>query len=179
MIFTEKKMNVRYLWLFIAASLSYFAIESCGVSYKFTNAKLDYSIYKTIAIGDFPNRAPLVYPPLYQEFNDKLKDSYSRQTRLRIVPQNGDYNVEGAIVGYYLQQLAVGADGLAAKTSLVMNVQVRFNNTKNPQEDFERTFTAQKEFPSTTSFENVQGQLVSEMVDEIVDQIFNATVASW
>ena len=62
---------------------------------------------------------------------------------------------------------------------LVMNVQVRFNNTKNPQEDFERTFTAQKEFPATTSFENVQGQLVSEMVDEIVDQIFNATVASW
>ena len=57
MIFTDKKMNVRYLWLFIAASLSYFAIESCGVSYKFTNAKLDYSIYKTIAIGDFPNRA--------------------------------------------------------------------------------------------------------------------------
>ena len=88
MIFTDKKMNVRYLWLFIAASLSYFAIESCGVSYKFTNAKLDYSIYKTIAIGDFPNRAPLVYPPLYQEFNDKLKDSYSRQTRLRIVPKS-------------------------------------------------------------------------------------------
>ena len=82
-------------------------------------------------------------------------------------------------MGYYLQQFAVGADGLAAKTSLVMNVQVRFSNRKNPQEDFERTFTAQKEFPATTSFENVQGQLVSEMVDEIVDQIFNATVASW
>lgn len=172
-------MKIKYLSLLFVTITSYLIISSCGISYKLNNAKLDYSIYKTIAIGDFQNRAALVYPPLYQEFNDKLKNAYANQTRLQIVPQNGDYNIEGAIVGYSLQQLAVGSDGFSAQTRLIMSVNVRFSNTKNSQEDFDRNFSAQKEFPASTSFESVQAQLVTEMVDEIVDQIFNATVASW
>ena len=159
-------MKIRYIILSIIVTAGYFIVSSCGVEYKLTNAKLDYSIYKTIAVGDFPNQAPLVYPSLYQEFNEKLKNAYTRQTRLQMVPQNGDYNVGGS-------------DGLAAQTRLIMTVRVIFSNSKNSQEDFDRNFTAQKEFPATTSFESVQGQLVSELVDEIVDQIFNATVASW
>ena len=151
-------MKIRYIILSIIVTAGYFIVSSCGVEYKLTNAKLDYSIYKTIAVGDFPNQAPLVYPSLYQEFNEKLKNAYTRQTRL---------------------QLSVGSDGLAAQTRLIMTVRVIFSNSKNSQEDFDRNFTAQKEFPATTSFESVQGQLVSELVDEIVDQIFNATVASW
>ncbi len=168
-------MKKKLLFIIISALISL----SCGVSYKFNNANLDYNIYKSIAIADFPNRAVLVYPPLYQEFNESLKNAYTRQTRLMVVAQNGDYNLEGAIVGYRLQQLAVGADGLSAQTRLTMSVKVRFVNTKNPKDDFERTFTAQKEFPSTTTFESVQPQLASELVEEIVDKIFNETVASW
>ena len=169
----------RYLWLCLIAIISFVVVEACGVSYKFNNAKLDYSIYKTIAVADFPNQAPLVYPPLFQEFNEKLKDAYSRQTRLQIVQQNGDYNVSGAIVGYTLQQLAVGADGLSAQTSLIMTVRVEFSNNKNPQEDFSKTFSAHREFSSTSSFDAVQGELCTQLVEDIVDQIFNATVASW
>lgn len=178
MIFS-KKMKIRYLSLFLLAVTVYLTVVACSISYKLNNAKLDYSIYKTIAIGDFPNRAALVYPPLYQEFNDKLKDAYTRQTRLEVVSQNGDYNIEGAIVSYSLQQLAVGTDGLAAQTRVIMTVRVNFTNNKNSQDNFERSFSAQKEFPATTAFENVQSQLASEMVEEIVDQIFNATVANW
>ena len=111
-------MKIRYIILSIIVASGYFIVSSCGVEYKLTNAKLDYSIYKTIAVGDFPNQAPLVYPSLYQEFNEKLKNAYTRQTQLQMVPQNGDYNVGGAIVGYTLQQLSVGADGLAAQSTL-------------------------------------------------------------
>ena len=171
--------KIKIISIFLIASLSYWITASCGVSYKFNNAKLDYSVYKTIAIGDFQNQAPLVYPPLYQEFNDALKNAYSRQTRLQIVAQNGDYNIEGAIVNYSQQPLAVGADGLAAQTRLNITVRVRFTNAKNSSEDFERSFSAYKDFPSTTTFESVQGQLTTEIVTEIIDQIFNATVASW
>lgn len=172
-------LRYRYLLLSVLAIVALLVVESCGVSYKFNNAKLDYSIYKTIAIADFPNQAPLVYPPLYQEFNEKLKDAYTRQTRLQVVPQNGDYNISGAIVGYSLQQLAVGSDGLSAQTRLTMTVRVEFSNHKNPQEDFSRTFSAQANFSSSSSFESVQAELCTQLVEELVDQIFNATVASW
>ncbi len=170
---------MKHIYIFAIIIVSYIMTASCGVSYKFNNANLDYNIYKTIAIAEFPNRAALVYPPLAQEFNQKLKDAYSRQTRLSILSQSGDYNIEGEIDNYSLQQLAVGGDGLSAQTRLVMSVRVRFTNTKNPKDDFDRTFTAQRDFPSTTTFESVQSQLATELTDEIIDQIFNATVASW
>jgi len=158
---------------------AYFFAASCTVSYKFNNAKLDYSIYKTIAIGDFLNQAALVYPPLYSQFNNALKDIYSRQTRLQIVQQNGDYNVDGAIIGYNLQQGSVGADGFTTETRLTMTVRVIFSNSKNPTEDFERTFSHFCTFDSTYSLDDVQAQLVNELIEVIIDQIFNATVASW
>ncbi|MDR0828823.1 MAG: LPS assembly lipoprotein LptE [Prevotellaceae bacterium] len=165
--------------IFLYSIITYIIVSACTVSYKFNNAKLDYSLYKTIAIADFPNNAALVYPSLYSEFNSALKDYYSRQTRLQIVQQNGDYNLEGAIVGYSLQQMAVGADNLAAETKLTMTVRLRFSNNINPSEDFERTFSAFRNFSSSQSLESVQPQLVSELIEEIIDQIFNATVAGW
>lgn len=51
-------MKIRYIILSIIVASGYFIVSSCGVEYKLTNAKLDYSIYKTIAVGDFPNQAP-------------------------------------------------------------------------------------------------------------------------
>jgi hypothetical protein len=175
----NKKQMKKHLYIIMCAVAAYVVAVACTVSYKFNNAKLDYSLYKTIAIADFPNNAALVYPPLYSQFNDALKDYYSRQTRLQIVQQNGDYNIEGAIVGYNLQQMGVGSDNLAAQTRLTMTVRVNFSNNVNPSEDFERTFSANRTFDSSTPFDDVQGQLATELIEEIIDQIFNATVAGW
>ena len=56
---------------------------------------------------------------------------------------------------------------------------VRFTNTTNHKEDFERQFTATSTYESTKSLQAVQQQLVEEMIKNITDQIFNATLANW
>ena len=60
-----------------------------------------------------------------------------------------------------------------------MTVNVRFTNTKNHDEDFERTFTSSQSYDTRQSLNAVQEELVTVMVKDIVDQIFNATVANW
>ncbi|MDR1592622.1 MAG: LPS assembly lipoprotein LptE [Prevotellaceae bacterium] len=165
-----------YLLAFVTVCL---LMLSCKISYKFNNASLDYSKYKTIAIVDFPNQAALVYPPLTQLFNETLKDSYSRQTRLILLNRNGDYNLEGAITNYSLQPLAIGADALASETRLTLGIRVVFTDNVNPSANFEKVFSANRTFPSTSTLDAVQDQLVQELVKEIVDQIFNETVATW
>lgn len=82
-------------------------LSSCSLSYKFNGASIDYAVTKTILISDFPNQAPLVYPPLEQRFNEELKDLFTRSTRLQFVRQNADLEMEGEIVGYELTPLAV------------------------------------------------------------------------
>lgn len=163
----------------LLAFVAFFLASSCAISYKFNGASIDYSKVRTIAIIDFTNQATLVYPPLISSFNESLKDSYSKQTRLEFTKRNGDLNIEGEITGYSLTPLAVGSDAYAAETRLTLTARVRFTNNTNHEEDFERTFSANRTFSSTSTFESVQDQLVTELIDEIVEGIYNATVANW
>ena len=60
-----------------------------------------------------------------------------------------------------------------------MTVNVRFTNAANHDEDFEQQFTASQSYETTLSLNAVQEQLVTEMVKNLCEQIFNATVANW
>jgi hypothetical protein len=73
----------------------------------------------------------------------------------------------------------VSAEGYSAQTELSMTVNVRFTNNVNHDEDFEQSFTATTSYETTQSLNSVQEELVTQMVKDIVDQIFNATVANW
>ena len=103
-------------------------INSCTMSYKFDGASIDYDLTKTILISEFPNQAPLVYPPLEQRFNEELKDLFTRSTRLEFVRQNADLEMEGEIVGYELTPLAVQEDSFASETRLTLTVRMRYRN---------------------------------------------------
>ena len=154
-------------------------VSSCRMSYTFRTASIDYDLTKTLYIGHFINQAPLVYPPLEQRFNEEMKDMFTRNTRLQLVNQNGDMEIEGEIVGYALTPLAVQEDAFASETRLTMTVRMRFRNNKIDVPEREETLSANRTFPSNTVFDTVQDQLINELIDEIVDQIFNATMANW
>lgn len=154
-------------------------LSSCTISYKFNGASINYNLIKTISVSDFPIRAALVYPPLSEVFTNSLKDAYTQQTALQMVDVNGDLQVEGEITGYDLSPQAVGTDAYATMTRLTITVKVRFTNTKEPQYDFDRTFSAYQDFSSTQMLSDVQDGLIETITDELVDLIFNATVANW
>lgn len=155
------------------------ALVSCSVSYRFNGASIDYTKTKTIQIADFPIRSSYVWAPMASIFNNELKDIFANNTRLIQVKNNGDLKIEGEITQYSQRNKSVTAEGTSAQAELSMTVNVRFTNNANHSEDFERQFTATSSFETTTSFTSVQEELVTQMVEDITDQIFNATVANW
>jgi len=154
-------------------------LSACSVSYKFNGASIDYTKTKTIQIKDFPIRSAYVWGPMASIFNNELKDIFGKQTKLIQVKRNGDLQIEGEITQYQQRNKSVSADGYSAQTELSMTVNVRFTNTKKHDEDFERTFTATQSYESTQNLNSVQEELVTQMTQDICDQIFNATVANW
>lgn len=154
-------------------------LSGCSLSYKFNGASIDYNLTKTIMISDFPNQAPLVYPPLEQRFNEELKDLFTRNTRLQFVKQNADLEMEGEIVAYSLTPLAVQEDSFASETRLTLTVRMRFRNNKVEGQDREESISAYRNFPADRMLTDVQDQLIAELVKEIVDQIFNVTMSNW
>ncbi len=154
-------------------------LVSCSVSYKFNGASIDYTKTKTIQIADFPIRSSYVWAPMASIFNNQLKDIFANHTRLIQVKRNGDMKIEGEITQYSQRNKAVTAEGTSAQAELSMTVNVRFTNNANHSEDFEKQFTATSTFETTQSLNSVQEELVTQMVEDITDQIFNATVANW
>ena len=154
-------------------------IAGCTVSYTLNGASIDYTKVRTISVKDFPNQAPMVYPPFSQRFTEDLRDKYIRQTRLQMLSDGGDMDVEGEIINYDLTQMNVKEDAFASQSQLNVTVRVRFTNRSNPDEDFERTFSANRPFSNDQMLQDVQDELCAEIIKEIVDQIYNATVANW
>ena len=152
---------------------------ACSVHYGFNGSSIDYDKTKTITIADFPIRSSYVWGPMASIFNNQLKDEFASHTKLQQVKRNGDLVIEGEITQYQQRNKSVTSEGHSAQTELSMTVNVRFTNNVNHAEDFERQFSAQSTYETTQSLNSVQEELVTQMVEDIVDQIFNATVANW
>ena len=156
-----------------------FSLPSCTVSYKFNGASIDYTKIKTIQINEFPVRSSYVWAPMGAIFNNQLKDQFRNNTKLSQVKRNGDLKLEGEITRYEQRNKAVSAEGYSAQVELSVTVNVRFTNNKDHTQDFEKQFTSQKSYDSTMSLSAVQDELVTQMMKDICDQIFNASVAQW
>lgn len=155
-------------------------LNACSISYKFNGAALDYDIYKTIAISQFPIRAALVYPPLQQTFENQLNDMITRQTRLRVVDSNNsDLRLEGEITGYSLSPQAVNEDAYASQTRLTITVRVKYIDNKKEGQDIDQTFSAYRDFSSNELLTDVQDELCTQISKELADLIFNATIGNW
>lgn len=154
-------------------------LAGCTISYKFNGTVIDYTKVKTLAITDFTNQAAMVYAPLAITFNEQLKDKYTRQTRLELVERNGDLELEGEITGYDITPQSISANAVAAETRLTVRVRARYTNNTNHDEDFERTYSAYRNFNSSLLITDVQDDLIAEIVEEICNSLYNDTVANW
>lgn len=154
-------------------------LVGCTVSYKLTGASIDYTKVKTISLESFQNRAAYQWGPMAQMFNQTLNDVFVQQTKLVQVKNGGDLHFAGEITSYDQFNKSISSDGYSSMVQLKMTVNVRFTNNTNHDEDFERSFSAVRDFEASQSLESVQEELVTQMIKEIVESIFNAAVANW
>ena len=154
-------------------------VSGCKVSYSLTGASIDYNTTKTITIETFSNRAAYQWAPMAPMFNTSLSDIYNRQTKLRQVKRDGDLVLSGEILSYDQTNKSIAADGYSSMVQLKMTVKVKYVNNKKHEDDFDKNFSATREYDSSQQLTAVQEELVQQMIDDIIDQIFNATVAKW
>lgn len=169
----------RHAIIFNAILLVSITLAACSISYKFIGTSIDYTKTKTISLDKFPIRANYVWSPMESMFYNSLSDAFAQKTKLTVLKRGGDLQLSGEIVEYSQTNKSISSDGYSAQVQLKMTVNVRFVNNINHDEDFEQRFSATSEYDSSQQLAAVQEQLVQEMIDDIVDQIFNATVANW
>lgn len=162
------------------ASLAVVIATSCGVTIKYSlsGASIPPDA-KTFSVAYFPNNAPMVEPILSATLTDALIDKFSRQTRLTQVEEGGDFAFEGEITGYSSTTASVASDDFALLNRLSITVKVRFTNVIDNTMSFNKSFTAYADYDSQRLLTEVAGELVPEIVDQLVDDIFQAAASNW
>ncbi len=152
--------------------------NSCKINYSFTGANLSPEV-KTFTVYYFPNRARLVNATLSQNFTEELREKLTRQTSLKELSDSGDIEFEGQITGYEFKPMSIQKDDMAAQTRLTISVKVKYTNNKVPDDNFEQTFTSYEDFDSSRDISSVEDDLSMEIIEKLIDDIFNATIANW
>lgn len=154
-------------------------LMGCKINYSFTGASISPDI-KTVSINYFPNNAALVQPTLSQTVTEALRDKFTSQTSLNLVKHNGDLQIEGAIIDYKTEPLAIQAGSeTAALNRLTITLSVKFTNTLDEKQNYETNFTKYFDYSSKLSLTQAEAQGIKEITDLLVEEIFMKSLANW
>ncbi|MBR6660931.1 MAG: LptE family protein [Bacteroidales bacterium] len=162
---------------FLSLLITVILVTSCGI-YSFSGTSIQPDVH-TICVEPIVNNALKVNPSLSNQLTEALLDKYKKLTKLRQVDDMADLYVSGEITSYDIQATAITADEVAAQNRLTVTVRIKYSNVKYPEEDFEQNFVAYRDYSSERSLDEVEATLCDEIVETIVEDIFNATVAQW
>lgn len=166
-----------------AALLALLALSGCGV-YSFTGASIAPTV-KTISIQTFFNNAPLGPSTMSVTFTEKIKDYFQQNTSLTIVEDNGDLQLEGYIADFTVTPVSANASGndntadFSSLSRVTITVFATYINTQDDEFDFERRFSFFVDHDNSTDLSANEQRYVEEIFDQIILDIFNASVANW
>ena len=180
-------MNFKYAYKLSAKRRSLLGIvvifvlllmNSCKINYSFTGASISPDV-KTVSVGHFQNLAPLVNPTLSNLLSEELRNRFVTQTSLNVVPSFGHLNFTGEIRNYEVRPVAIQGNEIAAQNRLTISVRVKFENSIDPTQNYDKNFSHYEDFSSNQQLSQVEQQLVTLIVEKLVEDIFNNAVANW
>ncbi len=173
-VFLRLRSLIYYLLITVYCSMT----NGCGV-YTFNSSSIDYEKIKTISVLNFTMATAGGPANLPLQLNEKLKEYYQRNTKLRVVPNNGDMVLEGSITGYEVLAAAPTSQDQAALNRLTVTIEVKFTNNKDEAKNFEQSFSFYQDYPQNQTLSQNETRLVPKILDQIIQDIFNRSAGDW
>ncbi|MDR2882408.1 MAG: LPS assembly lipoprotein LptE [Alistipes sp.] len=150
-------------------------------TYSFTGANIPDAA-STFSVAYIANSTP-EFPTLATALTEGLRDRFIRQTRLSMVSEGGDLAFEGDIVTAVEAPATIeasdrGQDAGSTRNRMTVTVQMMFTNEVQPDLSFQsrQSFSAYVDY-NVTDRPSADNQLVENLVEILVENIFNAAVA--
>ncbi|MBO5873763.1 MAG: hypothetical protein J6Q35_01870 [Rikenellaceae bacterium] len=74
---------------------------------------------------------------------------------------------------------SISGDEYAQLNRLTITVKVKFTNKFDSKLNYTKTFSQYAEYDSNKLLQEVESTLIPEIVEKLVDDIFNAAVSNW
>lgn len=159
-----------------------FLTTSCGI-YSFSGVSISA---KSISITEFYNNTDLGPANIGQTFTNKLKDYMLQNTSMAIVQAEGELQMEGIVTDFRITDVAPTAGATinerdaAALSRLTITVKVSYVNSADESMSFrDKTFSFYENVDNNISPDAISEVVINRILDQIILDIFNASVANW
>lgn len=148
--------------------------------YSFRGISIDPNV-NTFFIQNFEVSAASAPPTLAVNFTERLKDKIRNETRLGLKSTDPDIEFTGKVRDFRVVPVAPQPGQLVALNRLEIVLDVMYTDHKNESKSWisSRPFQHFAEFPNDKDLLSIQDQLVSQIFDQILEDIFNATFNDW
>jgi hypothetical protein len=86
---------------------------------------------------------------------------------------------EGEIEEYRVTPTTATAQQTAAQNRLTITINIRYINTNNEDDNFEKRFSHFFDFPDTSQLQSVKAEAHEEIFERITQDVFNESLAKW
>jgi len=159
-----------------------FVALTCGESsckiYSFTGANIPADIHN-FSVELLQNRANNGPASLAQVMTDKLKAKFQTEANLKQVASDGDLQFKGAITSYVITSDAPVSNASSGLTKLTITLQIDFVNTRNDKDKWTESFTRFSQFSSSLNLTSVEDQLVNDIGNQLMDDVFQKALVKW
>lgn len=177
----NKKMTRVIINIIVILSVSFtlsVTTKQCKVSYSFSGVNISPEVL-TYSVRYFPNRAPIVQAQLSQLFTEALMDQIEANTSLDLSTGGGDVDFSGEITNYATRPTAITGNETAARNRLTITVRVKYTNLKDPDLDYDTSFSRFEEYDASLNLTEVEDDLIKVIVENLIEDIFNRAFISW
>jgi hypothetical protein len=166
----------KYFLLFSAAGM--FLLHSgCGF-YSHTGASIPPDA-KTFSVAYITNTASIVAPQLSQTLTEKLKTKFINETQLKLSTGDADIQFSGKITDYRNTPVAVQGDNTNAVNRLTVTAEISYENKQDEKKNFTQTFTNYVDYSAEKNFAAEESNLIAQVTDMMVQDIFNKAFINW
>lgn len=169
-------MTSRIKTLFILAILPLLNWH-CGF-YSFSGTSIPDDV-EHFTVQYIENKASLVAPLLSQTMTEKLKNKFISETRLSFRQTEGDFDFSGFISDYRVEPVSVQDNATTSLNRLTVTVKINMVCKKHPKLNFDQSFTNFEDFDANQNLSDVEDQLIDQISDNLIQQIFNKAAINW
>jgi len=163
------------MW-FRASLLLFWALHSCGV---YSPYGAQTSGAQTYSVTPFEMITPLATAASALALAEELRDRIQRQSTLRLVDADGELQFSGEVVTWEISPVNVQGNETAASNRLTIGLRIQYENTRDAELSFERTFTRFADYSSELDLISIEDALVEDIGGQLSQDIFNATLGNW
>lgn len=156
-------------------------ISSCSFNGSFKSAQAPDHI-NSIFVENYYNETPNGPPNISLIFTELTKEYFQRNTNFELTNNTGDAELQASIVRYFESPIApVGNQDteVASQNRLTITVEVRYTDNIKPENSFTKTFSKFADFEANKNLSDVETDLVDEIANLLIVDIFNAAYDNW